>query len=502
MEPWLDSCLDADQMRATDAWAINDRGVPALQLMETAGRAVAEAAAEAAGSGRAVVVCGKGNNGGDGLVAARFLRELGFEVDALLLAPGDQLSEDAAANLERFDGARSVGAGELPDALDGAGVIVDAIFGTGFAGSPRDPARSAIDAINEAGATVIATDIASGVNASTGEVEGRAVRADLTVTFHAPKLGHWVSPGKDHCGELRVAPIGIPDGAPIEPTAGLISVRVLELPPHRVPGSTKFSSGRVVIVGGSRGLTGAVCLSALGAIRSGAGYATVAVPADLESIFEIKLTEAMSVGCASREGRLRPAASEQILNAVEGAACAVLGSGMGREQGTQRLARELTQRIRSPLVLDADGLNAHAGRIEALAERAEPLVLTPHEGEMGRLLDRDSSEIKANRLDSAREAARRSGAIVLLKGDDSIVTDGERVAVNTVSSPQLATAGTGDVLTGVIAALIARGLEPFAATCAAVLAHSRAGVAAGDRVGQDSVIAGDVVEAMHVGLAH
>ena len=502
MEDWLEPCLDAEQMRSTDQWAIRDQGIPSLELMETAGRAVADAAAELAVPGRVAVVCGKGNNGGDGLVTARALREVGFEVDALLLAPGDQLSQDARANLERFDGARHVGAGELGAALEGTGVIVDAIFGTGFAGAPRDPAGSAIDAINDADATVVATDIPSGVNASTGEVEGKAVRAGRTVTFHAPKLGHWVAPGKDHTGELRVAPIGIPDGAPSEATAGLISTRVLELAPHRVAGSTKFTSGQVVVVGGSRGLTGAVCLSALGAIRSGAGYATVAVPADLESIFEIKLTEVMSLGCASRDGRLRPAASEQILGATERASCVVLGSGMGREQGTQRLARELAQRIRAPLVLDADGLNAHAGRIEGLADRELPLVLTPHEGEMGRLLDRDSAEIKAKRLESAREAAERSGAIVLLKGDDSIVTDGERLAVNTVSSPQLATAGTGDILTGVIAALIARGLEPFAATCAAVHAHSRAGVAAGVRVGHDSVIAGDVVEAMHEGLAY
>jgi ADP-dependent NAD(P)H-hydrate dehydratase / NAD(P)H-hydrate epimerase len=502
MEEWLDPCLDAEQMRATDGWAINDRGVPSLELMETAGRAVAEAAAEIAGAGRAVVVCGKGNNGGDGLVTARVLSEMGYEVEALLLAPGEQLSEDARANLERFDGANHVGPAELPGALDGAAVIVDAIFGTGFAGSPRDPAGAAIDAINDADAPVVATDIPSGVNASTGEVEGRAVDADLTVTFHAPKVGHWISPGKLKTGQLRVAPIGIPDGTPVEASDGLISTRVLALAPHRVAGSTKFSSGQVVVVGGSRGLTGAVCLSALGAIRSGAGYATAAVPADLESIFEIKLTEVMSVGCASREGRLRPAASEQILGVTERAACVVLGSGMGREQGTQRLARELAQRIQAPLVLDADGLNAHAGRIEALAEREAPLVLTPHEGEMGRLLDRDSDEIKAKRLESAREAARRSGAIVVLKGDDSIVTDGERVAVNAVSSPQLATAGTGDVLTGVIAALIARDIEPFAATCAAVLAHSRAGVHAGERVGHDSVIAGDVIESMHEGLAY
>jgi ADP-dependent NAD(P)H-hydrate dehydratase / NAD(P)H-hydrate epimerase len=501
MEDWLDPCLDADQMRATDHWAIQDQGVRSLQLMETAGRAVAEAAAEAAGSGTAAVVCGKGNNGGDGLVAARALREMGFQVDALLLAPGDQLSEDARANLERFDGARHVAAGELAGALKGAGVVIDAVFGTGFAGAPRDPAGSAIDTMNDASSPVVATDIASGVNASTGEVEGKAVRADLSVTFHSPKLGHWIAPGKEHTGELRVAPIGIPEGPPVQATAGLISTRALELAPHREAGSTKFTSGQVVVVGGSRGLTGAVCLSALGAIRSGAGYATVAVPADLESIFEVKLTEVMSVGCASRDGRLRPAASEQILGATSRAAAVVLGSGMGREQGTQRLARELTQRIEAPLVLDADGLNAHGGRIAELAKRDRPLVLTPHEGEMGRLLDRDSSEIKAKRLESAQEAAERSGAIVLLKGDDTIVADGGRVAINPVSSPQLATAGTGDVLTGVIAALIARGVEPFAATCGAVIAHSRAGRAAGERVGHDTVIAGDVIDAMPAGLS-
>jgi hydroxyethylthiazole kinase-like uncharacterized protein yjeF len=501
MEEWLEPCLDAEEMRATDRWAIQDRGVPSLQLMETAGRAVAEAGAEVAHSGRAAVVCGKGNNGGDGLVAARVLREMGFEVEVLLLAPGDQLSNDARANLERLQGARQVEASEIASAIGGAGVVIDAIFGTGFAGTPRDPAAAAIEAMNEAGAPVVATDIASGVNASTGEVEGRAVAADVTVTFHAPKLGHWVAPGKEHTGELRVAPIGIPDGAPGDPKAGLIEPRVLELAPSRAAGSTKFSSGQVVIVGGSKGLTGAVCLAAMGAVRTGAGYATVAVPADLESIFEAKLTEVMSVGCASREGRLRPAASEQILGAVERAKAVVLGSGMGREQGTQRLIRELTDRIEAPLVIDADGINAHAGRIDALIQRKWPFVLTPHAGELGRLLDRDSDEIDTRRVETAKEAANRSGGIVLLKGDDSIVTDGERVAVNRVSSPQLATAGTGDVLAGMVAALIARGIEPFAATCAAVVAHSRAGRAAGGRVGDDSVIAGDVVDAIPAGLA-
>ena len=500
MEEWLKPCLDADEMRELDRWAIRERGVPSLQLMDAAGQAVANAAAEVAGSSRAVVVCGKGNNGGDGLVAGRFLRELGFQVDALLLAPGDQLSDDARANLARLESSRQIDPVELPGAMRAAGVVVDAVFGTGFAGLPRDPAATAIEAMSASAAPVVSADIASGVNASTGEVEGKAVSAALTVTFHASKLGHWIRPGKDHTGELRVAPIGIPVGTPIDPKAGLIEPRVLELAPHRLAGSTKFSSGQVVIIGGSRGLTGAVCLSALGAIRAGAGYATVAVPADLEPIFEQKLTEVMSIGCASRDGRLRPAASEQILGATERAAGVVLGSGMGREQGTKRLVQEVTQRIEAPLVIDADGLNAFAGQIEKLQKRSQPFVLTPHAGEMGRLLDRPSDEIDAKRVESAKEAATRSGGIVLLKGDDSIVTDGERVAINGVSSPQLATAGTGDVLSGMIAALIARGVEPFAATCGAVIAHSRAGRAAGERVGHDSVIAGDVVDSIPAGL--
>jgi hydroxyethylthiazole kinase-like uncharacterized protein yjeF len=489
-------------MRAADRWAIEDQGVPSLELMETAGSAVAEAAAElAAEGGPAIVVCGKGNNGGDGLVAARLLAQMGFGARALLLAPGEELSQDARANLERFDRASTVGPDGLGSELADAGVIVDAIFGTGFAGAPRDPAAGAIEAINAAGAPTVAIDIASGVNASSGEIEGAAVAADLTVSFHAPKLGHWIAPGKRCAGEVRVAPIGIPDGAPVEPRAGLIAPSLLELAPRRERGSTKFSSGQVVVAGGSKGLTGAVVMAASAAIRTGAGYATVAVPRDLEAIFEAKLTEVMSIGCASREGRLRPAASSQILEATARAACVVLGPGMGREPGTQRLARELAERIEAPLVIDADGLNAHAGRLKSLASRRQPTVLTPHAGELGRLLERDSEEISAHRLASAREAAERSGAIVLLKGDDTIVTDGARLAVNRIESPALATAGTGDVLSGMIAALIARGMEPFAGVCAAVLAHGRAGRAAAALVGAESVIATDVIDSIPSGLA-
>ena len=497
MEPWLSPCLDADQMRSVDAWAIKEQGVPSLDLMETAGRAVATAVGEHAGPGRVAVVCGKGNNGGDGLVAARALAQAGFGVDVLLLWPEDELSPDSAANLKRIDAARHVEAGELAGALDGASVIVDAIFGTGFSGEARDPAAAAIAAINDAGALVVAADIASGVDASTGVVEGPAVAADVTVSFHAPKIGHWLSPGKRHTGELHVVPIGIPGGGPDPEAAGLIDAGVLGLLPRRGAYSTKFTSGQVVIVGGSRGLTGAVCLSAEAATRAGAGYATVAVPAELEQIFEVKLTEVMSVGCASREGRLRRAASEQILKVAERAAAVVLGPGIGREDGTKDLVRDLALRVEAPLVIDADGLNAHAGRIKKLAGREHPTVLTPHEGELGRLLELDPDRIKERRLECAARAARTSGATVVLKGDDTIVTDGERVAISRGGSPALATAGTGDVLSGLTGALLARGMDPFAGTCAAVFAHTLAGRVAAERVGTvESVIAGDVVDAI------
>ncbi len=288
-------------MRAVDSWAIEERGVPSLELMETAGAALATAVEELRPDGPVRVVCGKGNNGGDGLVAARLLAATGFEAEVLLLWPAAELSDDAAANLERFEGqVRELGEGEAAAALAGSGAIVDAIFGTGFSGAPREPAAAAIEAINAFDAPVVAADIASGVDASSGEVEGVAVEADATVTFHSAKIGHLVAPGKGHTGDLAVAPIGIPDDAPSEPPAGLLRTDVLDDLPGRGADSTKFSSGQVLVAGGSRGLTGAVCMSAAAAARAGAGYATVAVPADLEPIFEVKLTEVMSVGLSER----------------------------------------------------------------------------------------------------------------------------------------------------------------------------------------------------------
>jgi len=496
MEAWLRPLYDADGMRAVDRWAIEEQGTPSLELMEAAGRAVAQAVAGLSPRGPVRILCGKGNNGGDGFVAARHLAAMGFEAEALLLWPAEELRGDAAVNYERFGG--SLLEGDASARIAGSGAVVDAIFGTGFAGEPRQPAAAAIEAINACGAPVVACDVASGVDASTGEVAGAAVRADLTVTFHAAKLGHRVAPGKGRTGELRVAAIGIPPGAPGEPAAGEIDAAVLALGPRRGPESTKFSSGQVALAGGSRGLTGAVRMSSLAAIRAGAGYATVAVPEELEVVFELAQAEVMSVG---GDGCLGPASAKRVLRTFERAAAGVLGPGLGRDPGSFELARGVAGKIAAPLVIDADGLNAFAGRIEELARRPAPTVLTPHAGELGRLLERDSGEVGARRLACARDAARLAEAIVVLKGDDTIVTDGERVAVNVLSAPALATAGSGDVLSGMIAAFLARGFDPFAGVCAAVLAHARAGREAAARLGlAESVIAGDVIEAIPAGM--
>jgi NAD(P)H-hydrate epimerase len=482
MEAWLNPLYDAEGIRAVDAWAIEEQGIPGEQLMEAAGGALAEVVAGLSPQGAVRIVCGKGNNGGDGLVAARRLREMGFGVDVLELAEG--VPED------------------LDGWLEGSGAVVDAIFGTGFEGAPRHPADAAIEGINRCGAPVVACDIASGVDASSGEIAGAAVEADLTVSFHAAKIGHRVAPGKWRTGELRVVPIGIPGGAPVEASAGEIGRGVLALAPARGPRSTKFSSGQVAIAGGSRGLTGAVRMSSLAAIRAGAGYATVAVPADLEAIFEAGQPEVMSVGCPGGDGCLAPGSLKAVLRTFERAAAGVLGPGMGRDPGTVELARDAAAGIEAPLVVDADGLNAFAGELGRFAERRAATVLTPHAGELGRLLGRSSERIGAARLAAAREAAGAAAAVVVLKGDDTIVTDGERVAVNTLSAPALATAGTGDVLSGIAAAMLARGLEPFAAACAAVLAHARAGREAARRLGAaESVIASDVIDSIHVGIA-
>lgn len=509
---WLDQLPDAPQQRALDSWAIEDRGIPGLRLMERAGGGLARRVAELVPDGPIVVVCGSGNNGGDGLVAARLLREQGREVRVLLLADPVRLSDDAKANLALLPG--DPPALFAPELLQRAAGIVDAILGTGFHGLPRNPAADAITAINDAraadgkGPVVIACDIPSGVDASSGEAEGVAVRADATVTFHAGKPGIWIAPGKHLVGEPTVIDIGIPsdDAQPqVSPIAGLIGDSVLAEIPRRDSTATKFTAGSVLVCGGSRGLTGAVVMASTAAARAGAGYVTVAVPDTLVEVMQMKLMEVMSAALPERGGDLAAEAVDAALERVARVDSLVLGPGLGRTLGSQEFARELARRASVPLVLDADGLNAHAGagHLESLTTRAAPTVITPHAGELGRLLGVTSSEIELRRLYRAREAAGRAHAVVVLKGDDTIVAEPSgRVAISPGGAPMLATAGTGDVLSGIIGALLAKGMDAFTAASAAVILHLRAGRIAAARIGgTEGVLAGDVITAIPPALA-
>jgi len=476
---WLDSLYEAAEMRAADAWAIEEQGVPQADLMERAGLGLARVTAAVARAGPVRIVVGKGNNGGDGRVAARLLEEDGHEVDLL----------DGTQPFER-------------DRLDGSGVVVDALLGTGFEGDPREPVASAIWAINQQDAPVVACDVPSGVNASTGEVEGEAVRALVTAAFHAPKVGLCVNPGKAHSGRIETVEIGIPRGAPAPATAGLISSRVLELYPRRPRSGSKFESGVVVVVGGSSGLTGAPTMAARSAQRAGAGYVQVAVPGPVQQAVDLRLLEQMSRGLPDDDGSHTPAGVPDVEEMAERAGAVLLVTGTASTESAQEFARGVALAVDAPLLVDADGLNAHAGQLELFREReGAPTVLTPHEAELGRLLGIEVDEVAAHRLEHVRDAAEQSGAVVLLKGDDTIVArPGGPVAISPGGTPALATAGTGDVLSGLIGALLAKRMDPFEAAALGALAHVLAARAAAERFGPDHVMAGDVIDALPHGL--
>jgi ADP-dependent NAD(P)H-hydrate dehydratase / NAD(P)H-hydrate epimerase len=501
---WLTPLLDADIMRAVDRWAIDVRGVPSLDLMERAGAGVTRVVERLAPDGLAAVVCGKGNNGGDGLVVARLLREAGRSVTVVCAAPTRDFAGDARANLERLPGEPPIELAEdragAEQALTEASVIVDALLGTGFEGEPRGAVGEAIEAVNVACAPVVSVDVPSGVDASTGVVSGAAVRAAVTATFHAGKPGLWIAPGKTHAGTVETIEIGIPRGWPGTAAIGLIDPPVFGLLPRRGPSSTKFISGHVLIAGGSRGLTGAPRMAAHAAMRAGAGYVTAFVPESLQPILATAgPAELMTKGLPEDgAGGLAAAGVEAVLEASERGGALALGPGLGRSDGAVAFARELAREAKVALVLDADGLNAHAGRLDELSTRSAPTVLTPHAGELGRLLQLGSEEIERERLRHVRAAAAQARAVVVLKGDDTLIAEPSgRVAVSPGATPALATAGTGDVLTGVIAALLAAGLDPFTAAAAGVSLHAQAGREAACRQGAaEGVVASDVIAAL------
>ncbi|MEH3055311.1 MAG: NAD(P)H-hydrate dehydratase [Patulibacter minatonensis] len=485
---WLAPLLLPDELGASDRYAITDHGIPGIDLMERAGAALAHVAASALPAGPIAVLCGSGNNGGDGFVAARILRASGREVRVLLTREASAARGDAAIALERLGTDGLLGPAALSEALEGATGAIDALLGTGASGPPSGAAAAAIAALVASALPVVACDLPSGIDAATGEVPGAAVRALATVTFHRRSPGHVILPAKEHVGRLSVVDIGIPAGAPIAPATGAIRDAVLAELPTRGADSHKYAAGAVAVVAGSPQYPGAAVLAVRGAQRAGAGYVTAVVGEPAVGL----------VRQASPEAIVRPwpepGADTSLTDALgERADAVVLGPGMsGADAAPLVHAALMADR---PTVLDADGLAPFAGELDRL-QREAPLILTPHAGELGRLLDRSASEINAHRLDAVREAARRSRAIVVLKGDDTLVAhpDG-RVAVNDLAAPALATAGTGDVLAGAIGALLAGGTPPFLAAAGGVRLHARAGRLAAAAAGaHDGVVAFDVAE--------
>jgi NAD(P)H-hydrate epimerase len=430
----LDPLYTGGEMRAAEASHDVD------ELMARAGRAVAEAALARWPDARSFgAVCGKGANGGDARIALEVLRGAGREAE---------------------------------EGLEGD-VLIDGLFGTGFRGEPRAEAAALIEQVNARGRPVVAVDLPSGVDADTGEVAGAAVRAVVTVTMHGRKVGNVVAPGRFHCGEVVVADIGLEHA---ETEHRLVTRAVLALVPRKRPEDNKYTAGHVLVVGGAPGTTGAASLTARGALRADCGYVTVCCPAESRAVLETLVVEAVK----------RPL--DDVFAVAERADALALGPGLGRSDERRELVRRLLAETDLPAVVDADALHG----LEPVERRA-PTVLTPHAGELGRLLGEESSRVAAHRLESVRRCAERFGCVCLLKGADTLVAaPGEGVLVTDDGPSALATAGTGDVLTGVVSSFLAKGLEPRLAAAAAASACEAAAWLGPAR----GLVASDVIAAL------
>jgi NAD(P)H-hydrate epimerase len=502
----------AAEMRELDRRAAEECGIPTLLLMENAG---AEAVRELllafplAEAQRILVVCGRGNNGGDGFVMARRLLGRGTAVRTVLAAPRGELGGDARANLEILDrlGAAPI---ELPDAgglpalredLGRADLVVDALLGTGMRGAAQGWMADVIEAVNRSDRPVVSVDIPSGLGADDPEPAGPSIRAALTVTFGCLKPSLVLPPASALAGRIRVADIGLPRTlwGGREPAMGLLTPSdVAPAFPRRDAMAHKGDFGHVLVVAGSTGKTGAAALAALGAQRVGAGLVTVAVPSGLHDILEVKLTEAMTVPLPETGSRtIAHEALDPLLRLAEGKRAVVIGPGLGVHPDTQRLIRDLVRRLRIPIVLDADGLNAFAGQAPALRRDEGDLVLTPHPGECARVLGLPVDRLLRDRVALIRKLAAGCRLTVVLTMARTLVGDATGgVAVVPTGNPGMATGGTGDVLAGAVGGLIATGVSAPAAARAGAYVHGLAGDIAAARLGQAAMLAGDLLDAL------
>ena len=502
----------ARQMQEIDRAAIKGMGIPGPALMERAGVATARAIMAEFSQRKALVLCGPGNNGGDGLVIARELHNAGYTVKALVLGSKSRLSPDCAL---QYSIAKKLGLHGLKVTF-GSGnsginkkdthgaVLVDAIFGTGLNKKVSGSAVSMIKKINASGSPVVSVDIPSGVSADTGQVLGVAVKADITVTFGLPKRGHFLEPGSDHTGRLIVEDIGFPRHLYEKADCHVPGHdEMAALLPERPSNAHKGDFGHVLVLAGSRGKTGAAFMSSGACLRAGAGLVTLGGPETLDTAYQQRVTEQMYLPLPDTGmGALSKKALEPVLSFIkERATVLAMGPGMGTEPETVKLVRGLIRESPVPMVLDADALNALKGNPSTLRNAKAPVVITPHPGEFSRLMDKAAMAIKdieADRIGSALAFAKKTGVTVLLKGAPTVTAtlDGQSY-INPTGNPGLAKAGSGDVLTGIVAALLAQGLSAGnSAVLGAYLHGLAADIAVTEGTSARSLIASDVMESL------
>src|SRR5574337_17582 len=501
--------VTASQMRELDRRATEEFGIPSLLLMENAGlQAVLELerAFPQLTRIRVAVVCGKGNNGGDGFVVARHLFDRGIAVEVLLLARQPEITGDAGTNLKII---RALGVSihevttsqELEasrGAIERADIIVDAMLGTGTTGSARGLFGDAIELLNRAGRPIVALDIPSGLNSDEGVIPGPSINAALTVTFGLPKRGLILYPAASCAGRVVTVDIGLPRPLLTDP---LLDVSLLEagdvanalLP--RDPNAHKGTYGHVLILAGSPGKTGAAAMCAFSALRIGAGLVTLALPESLNDAMEAKLTEVMTEPLPeTRERTVALGAVERILELMQGKRVVAIGPGLSTHPETAELLRAVVNTAKTQIVIDADGIGALGPNLDTLRDLPLPPILTPHPGELARLLGIDRDEVVRNRIPIAQKVATSFGVHLVLKGARTLIANPEgRVSINMTGNAGMATGGTGDILTGLIAGLLAQGVSVGLAAQAAVYLHGLAGDLAAEAVGQEAMVASDLM---------
>lgn len=502
--------VKASEMQEMDRLTIEEVGLPGVVLMENAARGATRVFVEhfePSRNSRILFLCGRGNNGGDGYVMARYLHQMGFGVSVIVLSQCQKITGDAGANLKiiqqmGLDLKEAAGPQQWTayrDCFERADFIVDGILGTGLKSGVRGFYQQVIEAVNASGKPVMAIDIPSGLHADTGAVMGVAVRADVTPTFGFPKLGQLLFPGAGLVGRLVRIDIGIPraatDRVPVH--ARLIEARDVQgMFPFEDPDVHKGSRGHLLVIAGSTGKTGAAALASMAALRAGAGLVTLGIPRSLNSTLESKLTEAMTYPLPETPaGTLSLNAEQEILQLLEGKNALVLGPGLSTHEDTVRLVERIVARCPVPIVVDADGLNALEGNLTPLHSCKAQVILTPHPGEMARLTGLSNAEVQADRTGLASRFARDHACHLILKGARTIVgrPDG-RIHVNPTGNPALASGGSGDVLTGLLGGFLARGLPPEKAAIGGVYLHGLAADLLAEEVGQAGILAGDLIE--------